>query len=75
MGHCKDCKFWEYHYDIWRKEWHTCEAVDGVYYSDKIPDDSFAIYAEADDDSGLNSGLKTGPLFGCIKFQERSTKS
>lgn len=70
MGNCKDCKFWESHFDG-RKEWHTCEAADWVDREDKIGEEGFALYAEALDDSGLMAGLKTGPLFGCIKFQPR----
>lgn len=71
MGHCKDCKHW--HVALGHTTWNTCEAVDsGVEHDQVIPDDSFAMYADASDDSGLDYGLKTGPLFGCIKFQPRA---
>ncbi len=73
MGHCKDCKYWEAHFDG-RKTWHTCEGADCATYDQKIFDDSFAIYAEALDDSGLQYGLKTGPMFGCIKFEQKVEK-
>jgi len=75
MGNCKDCKYWESHTDIWKKSWNTCEFVDWVDYEQKIGDDTFAIYASASDDSGLKTGLKTGPMFGCIKFVSKSVKS
>lgn len=71
MGNCKDCKFWEFRVDMYNKSWNTCEAVAWVDYDSRIGDDSFAIYASASDDSGLEAGLKTGPMFGCNKFQER----
>ena len=63
MNNCKDCKYWEAHR-------HTCGAVE--WFDDKISDDGFAIYAEAQDDSGLSCDLITGPMFGCMKFQQRS---
>ena len=72
MGNCKDCKHWEHHsedfYGKNLKEWHECEAVGGADYDEKIPDDGFALYADAADDTDLSSGLKTGPMFGCFKF-------
>lgn len=74
MGHCKDCKFWESHGDRRNNSWHTCELPDWVEREAKVGDDSFAIYAEAHDDSGLTAGLKTGPMFGCIKFQPHSVR-
>jgi hypothetical protein len=71
---CKDCKYWETHTDCRGKSWSTCEAAPWVGRSYKISDDSFAIYADASDDSGLECGLKTGPMFGCIKFKARELK-
>jgi hypothetical protein len=56
------------------KTWNTCEVVAWVGYSDKIADDAVAIYADANDDSGLEAGMKTGPMFGCIKFFPKSIK-
>ena len=68
MGHCKDCKHWESHIDTRNRSWHTCEAANWVERDSKIGDDDLAIYADANDDSGLDAGLKTGPMFGCVKF-------
>ena len=70
MGHCKDCKYWESHSDMFNKSWMTCEAPNWVERDTKIGDADFAIFADASDDSGLTVGLKTGPMFGCIKFQK-----
>lgn len=71
MGFCKDCISWSHHCDTWKKEWNECDAVDGENdYSKKIKEDDFAIYSFAHDDSGLETGLLTGPMFGCNKFQE-----
>lgn len=71
MGHCKDCKHW--HQALGHTSWNTCEAPDTVVYDAVIADDTFALYAEAHDDSGLEYGLKTGPMFGCVKFEPRTT--
>jgi len=61
MGNCKDCKNWD-------KNYHTCD-VDWVNQNKLIVEDNFALYADAHDDSGLQAGLKTGPMFGCVKFK------
>ena len=66
--YCKDCKYWENHTDMWKKSWNTCEAVNWVDRDEKIGENEFAVYADCSDDHGLNVGLKTGPMFGCIKF-------
>lgn len=70
MGNCKDCSFWEHHHDVWNKEWDACR-IDWVDYSEKISENSAAIYADASDDSGLDAGLKTGPMFGCVRFSPK----
>lgn len=75
MGNCKDCKHWHAHIDAFNKRWNTCEAPNWVDYANKVDDDGFALYADASDDSGLCVGLKTGPMFGCIKFLQRNAKS
>lgn len=72
-GHCKDCKHW--HVALGHTNWNTCEYPDTVEYDQKIAEDDIALYADAHDDSGLQSGMKTGPLFGCIKFQPKSTQA
>lgn len=72
MNHCKDCKYWDAHLGDRGVTWNTCARLDWVDVADKIGDDEAAIYADASDDSGLDAGLKTGPLFGCIKFEKCS---
>ena len=67
---CKDCKFWESHWDG-RKTWNICQVADWVSQDYKVADDEIAYYADASDDSGLDAGIKTGPLFGCIKFEAK----
>ena len=64
---CKNCKFWEYH-NTGRESWHSCGMVDCTELGYKVADDAFSLYAEALDNSGLETGLITGPMFGCIKF-------
>ena len=71
VGHCKDCRFWESHVNGHDTAATTCEAAGWVRYDQKLNDDSFAVYADANDDQGLEAGLKTGPLFGCVKFQQK----
>lgn len=71
MGNCKDCKYWTKHTDDWNRTWHTCEGVGDTHYSAKIVDDNFALYAESLDDSGLEFGMKTGPMFGCVRFVQK----
>lgn len=68
MGFCKDCKHWESHSDVRNRAWHTCSAADWVERGTEIGEDGLAIYADATDDSGLDAGLRTGPMFGCVKF-------
>ncbi len=48
-----------------------CEIGDWLRLRPLQPNADFAIYAEADDDSGLQVGLKTGPMFGCVQFKLR----
>ena len=64
MGCCKDCKFWE----NMGKNWNVCNRSSWVSPNDPIGDTSLAVYASAHDDSGLDAGIKTGALFGCVGF-------
>jgi hypothetical protein len=68
MGNCKDCVFWKYHVDQWKKEWNQCEKASDAHRAYKPKDDGFFVFAEASDDSGLWAGLVTGPMFGCVNF-------
>ena len=56
IGRCKECMFWSRSYE------NEC---------DNVGEDDFLIRAEADDDSGLDYGLITGPNFGCVKFESK----
>ena len=69
MGNCKDCRWWQHHTDVYNKSWADCAAADWVDRDSRIGDADMAVYAEASDDHGLNAGLKTGPMFGCVQFQ------
>ncbi len=75
MGNCKDCKFWESYQSMFGgKNWTECSFVGNVDSANMpVDEDSFSVFANCDDDSGLNSGLLTGPMFGCIKFQQKET--
>lgn len=71
IKYCKDCKYWEHHQDASYKIWDTCSVIELVEYNATIPEDGFAIYAEAAEDSWLTCGVITGPLFGCTKFEAK----
>ncbi len=62
MGSCKTCKNWN------NRE---CVAFDNVERNEKIPDTDAGIYADADDDSGLQWSFRTGPDFGCTKWRKK----
>lgn len=61
--HCKDCQHWD-------REFHPgeCNAPKWLDDREKPEDDKAGFYAKASDDTGLDAGFRTGPLFGCIKF-------
>lgn len=70
--YCKDCKYWHKEQEYGGKSWMTCGAVEVfVEREDDIGEAGFALYASAWDDSGLDAGMKTGPLFGCVKFEQK----
>lgn len=73
MGHCKDCHYWEQGTDRYGKKYvyGYCDRVAWMDRFDKVPDDGFVIHADASDDTGLDAGLKTGPMFGCTQFKAR----
>lgn len=66
MGNCKDCKHWRN--ALGHMTWNTCEHPDTVEHDARIAEDDFALHVDVHDDSGLTCGLKTGPMFGCLKF-------
>lgn len=68
-GRCKDCMFW-HEVNTGRHQWHECEASTWTPMTSPMEEDGFALYAEATDDSGVESGIKTGPEFGCTKFKK-----
>ena len=68
-GYCKDCQYWESHNNL---HWQTCNLPVWANYSDDIGEDNMAMYVNANDDTGLEYDLKTGPMFGCVKFKPRS---
>lgn len=71
MGHCKDCKHWN-------EDRCLCHALDNdmedfPYNSTPCPNEiGMAIVYSVADDSGLDLGLKTGPLFGCTLFKKKA---
>ncbi len=67
MGNCKDCKSWKSVTSIYGREYHICDAIDGV--DEEIMGDYDAIILRSPDDYPAH--LMTGPLFGCVQFQLR----
>jgi hypothetical protein len=64
MGNCKICRYW------YRPD-HECTAVESWANMDtRVKEDNFAVAVSYSDDRGLDILFKTGPDFGCIKFQE-----
>lgn len=65
MGHCKDCKWW-------RSDDKECRAIgeESNQYYEPLGND-FVLYVRVTDDHGLETALKTGPMFGCVQFLER----
>lgn len=69
--HCKDCKYWKANslYDG-----HVCDIVGmderGEY---NVLDNACGILYHVLDDSGLDCGLVTGPMFGCVNFKAKET--
>ena len=71
MGNCKDCKFWVETDSLYtRKVWRECQAADWVDKGDTVSENGIGYYADAHDESGLTAGLITGPMFGCVLFQQ-----
>lgn len=67
MGNCKDCNHW--HNAKQHPWWNTCQVPEIVKYNEKISDTGFAYYVESD--GIVDFGIKTGPMFGCVKFEEK----
>lgn len=57
MGNCKDCKHW---YD---------EECMLIGTNENVGTDGFTLEIHASDDHGLFYSIKTGPMFGCVKFE------
>lgn len=75
--YCKDCKFWVT--DVLpttrmkrsSNTWNCCVLVDIFNYDSAVNDTQCVIYADADDNFGLETELETGPMFGCVNFVQK----
>lgn len=67
MGNCKDCKYWE---TSLVANAHRC-AYDGTGFHDNVKENGMAEYVEVSDSAGLYVVILTGPLFGCVNFQQQ----
>jgi hypothetical protein len=69
MKNCKNCQYWVVE---------TCLLINeckGLYTKIEINESDFIIHGYIQDEvnnENLTIELKTGPLFGCIKFKERN---
>lgn len=74
LPRCKNCKFWKIRRFSTLPSYGECEAVDsydeGFGWSQN-PDTLFELEYDALDDTGIWAKLKTGPEFGCIRFNKR----
>lgn len=66
---CKNCKHWRYITPMRGKPYHECMRVEYEGGPTNQGGADFALWAGADDDSGLECGLITGPDFGCAHFE------
>jgi hypothetical protein len=71
IGYCKDCDHWTEHTNQYRESWIECGLAEWYDRKGVLHDDLFGYYAQSDDDSGLDAGIKTGPMFGCVKFRSK----
>ena len=67
MGNCKDCNCWE---TSLATNDHRC-VYDGVGFHGNVKENGMAEYVEVSDSTGLYVEILTGPLFGCVNFQQR----
>ena len=72
MGTCKHCKHWESSGKCGNT--HILEDDCVIYYADPstgdIPNKGILIYLSGNDLSGAQTGMFTGPDFGCVNFEE-----
>ena len=73
MGNCKDCKFWQNG---------QCEKVEWLFQGMRFPfaedpQDLFAIKTytdEREEYSNTEVEFHTGPMFGCVLFEQVETQ-
>ena len=67
MGNCKDCKYWE---TSLATNDHRC-VYDGTGFHGNVKENGMAEYVEVSDSTGLHVEILTGPMFGCVNFQQQ----
>jgi hypothetical protein len=75
MGNCQDCLVWKERTTRLGTRFGVCDITELDDPESAIGDSDMAIFAVVHDDSGLYVGLKTGPMFGCVKFQARASRA
>ena len=65
MGNCKDCKHWNVSIITNAR----CCGYDGLDFHGRIKESGMAAHADAINIS--YEEIRTGPLFGCVNFQQR----
>ncbi len=71
MGHCKDCKHWLHFYDDYGRKTNFCSLADG--WSAALTD-GITLVVRSDGHSDCEVKLETGPLFGCIHFNQKNSQ-
>lgn len=72
MGNCKDCRHWRSVHDTLNRTYHECDAVGFEIEASKpgpdgVEGNGFVIYTN--DTHGSEESFRTGPNFGCVRFQ------
>lgn len=64
--YCKDCVHWKYNST-------ECRIARESSDDDTLVNDEFGVFAivYSSDNYGAETGLKTGPMFGCVKFEQK----
>ena len=75
MGHCKDCRWWVNDNELRFKKviaWNECGAIDMTTTKGVVTGAGALVYADAADDTNLSAMLMTGPMFGCVLFEQEN---
>ena len=70
MENCKTCCHWSNRWSR-RDGGGECDRPKWIDDGDTVGAVDASLYVHALDDSGLDVAMITGPLFGCVQYQEK----